>query len=41
MGWVLAGAATMIGMDTGAEIGGSMAESYAGCSDADHVSEST
>ena len=41
VGWVLAGAATMIGMDTGAEIGGSMAESYAGCSDADHVSEST
>ena len=33
VGWVLAGAATMIGMDTGAEIGGSMAESYAGCVD--------
>ena len=26
VGWVLAGAATMIGMDQGAEIGGSMAE---------------
>ena len=33
VGWVLTGAATMIGMDTGAEIGGSMAESYAGCVD--------
>ena len=27
VGWVLAGAATMIGMDAGSEIGGSMAES--------------
>ena len=27
VGWVLAGAATMIGMDTGSEVGGSMAES--------------
>ena len=33
IGWVLTGAASMIGMDTGAEIGGSMAESYAGCVD--------
>ena len=41
IGWVLTGAASMIGMDTGAEICGSMAESYAWCSDADHVSEST
>ncbi len=31
VGWVLAGAASMIGMDAGSEIGGSMAESYAGC----------
>ena len=31
VGWVLTGAATMIGMDAGSEIGGSMAESYAGC----------
>ena len=31
VGWVLTGAATMIGMDAGGEIGGSMAESYAGC----------
>ena len=28
IGWVLAGAATMIGMDQGAEIGGDMAESF-------------
>ena len=33
VGWVLTGAATMIGMDAGSEIGGSMAESYAGCVD--------
>ena len=33
VGWVLTGAATMIGMDAGSEIGGSMAESYAGCID--------
>ena len=26
VGWVLAGAATMMGMDQGAEIGGNMAE---------------
>ena len=31
VGWVLTGAATMMGMDAGSEIGGSMAESYAGC----------
>ena len=31
VGWVLTGAATMIGMDAGGEIGGTMAESYAGC----------
>ena len=33
VGWVLAGAASMIGMDAGSDIGGSMAESYAGCID--------
>ena len=33
VGWVLTGAATMIGMDAGSDIGGSMAESYAGCVD--------
>ena len=33
VGWVLTGAATMMGMDAGSEIGGSMAESYAGCID--------
>ena len=33
IGWVLTGAASMIGMDAGSEIGGSMAESYAGCVD--------
>ena len=31
VGWVLTGAATMMGMDAGSESGGSMAESYAGC----------
>jgi len=31
VGWVLAGAATMIGMDQGAEIGGTMARSFADC----------
>ena len=31
VGWVLAGAATMIGMDQGAEIGGQMAEDFADC----------
>ena len=33
VGWVLTGAATMIGMDAGSEIGGSMAETYVGCID--------
>ena len=33
VGWVLAGAASMIGMDAGSEIGGSMAETYEGCVD--------
>ena len=31
VGWVLAGAATMIGMDAGSDIGGQMAQNYAGC----------
>ena len=31
VGWVLAGAATMMGMDQGAEIGGSMARSLNDC----------
>ena len=31
IGWVLAGAATMMGMDQGAEIGGNMATSLADC----------
>ena len=31
VGWVLAGAATMIGMDQGADIGGEMAKSFADC----------
>jgi hypothetical protein len=35
VGWVLTGAATMIGMDAGSEIGGSMAETYAGCTEID------
>ena len=35
IGWVLTGAASMIGMDAGSEIGGSMAESYAGCNEID------
>ena len=29
VGWVLAGAATMVGMNQGAEIGGQMAEDFA------------
>ena len=33
VGWVLAGAASMIGMDAGSDIGGSMAETYAGCNE--------
>ena len=35
VGWVLTGAATMIGMDAGGDIGGSMAETYAGCNEID------
>ena len=35
VGWVLTGAATMIGMDAGGDIGGSMAEIYAGCDEID------
>ena len=31
VGWVLAGAATMIGMEQGGEIGGSMARSFSDC----------
>jgi hypothetical protein len=31
VGWVLAGAATMIGMDQGEEIGGTMAKDFANC----------
>ncbi len=31
VGWVLAGAATMIGMDQGADIGGTMARDFADC----------
>ena len=31
VGWVLAGAATMMGMDQGAEIGGQMATDFADC----------
>ena len=31
VGWVLAGAATMIGMDQGGEIGGQMAKDFADC----------
>ena len=33
VGWVLAGAATMLGMEQGAEIGGQMAMDFAGCDD--------
>jgi len=33
VGWVLAGATTMLGMDQGAEIGGSMAQDFKGCED--------
>ncbi len=31
IGWVLAGATTMLGMDQGAEIGGQMAQDFKGC----------
>ena len=33
VGWVLAGAATMLGMEQGGEIGGQMARDFAGCED--------
>ena len=33
VGWVIAGAATMLGMEQGAEIGGQMAMDFAGCED--------
>ena len=33
VGWVLAGAATLLGMEQGAEIGGQMAMDFAGCED--------
>ena len=33
VGWVLAGAATMLGMEQGGEIGGQMAMDFAGCED--------
>jgi hypothetical protein len=33
VGWVLAGATTMLGMDQGAEIGGNMAKDFKGCED--------
>ena len=33
VGWVLAGAATMLGMEQGAEIGGQMVMDFAGCED--------
>ena len=41
IGWVLAGATTMMGMDQGAEIGGSMAKDFAKeCEDPNTVSDS-
>ena len=33
VGWVLAGATTMLGMDQGAEIGGKMSKDFKGCDD--------
>ena len=33
VGWVIAGATTMLGMDQGAEIGGKMAQDFKGCED--------
>jgi len=33
VGWVLAGAATVLGMEQGAQIGGQMAMDFAGCDD--------
>ena len=35
VGWVLSGAATLLGMEQGAEIGGQMAMDFAGCEDVD------
>ena len=41
IGWVLAGATTMMGMDQGAEIGGNMAKDFAKeCEDPNSVSDS-
>jgi len=37
VGWVLAGAATMIGMDQGAEIGGQMATDLKGCEPEENI----
>ena len=37
VGWVLAGAATMLGMEQGSEIGGQMAMDFAGCEDIDET----
>ena len=37
VGWVLAGAATMLGMEQGGEIGGQMAMDFAGCEDIDSM----
>ena len=37
VGWVLAGAATMLGMEQGAEIGGQMAMDFAGWEDIDET----
>ena len=33
VGWVIAGATAMLGMDQGAEIGGQMALDFKGCED--------
>ena len=37
VGWVLAGAATMLGMEQGADIGGQMAMDFGGCEDIDET----
>ena len=37
VGWVLSGAATLLGMEQGAEIGGQMAMDFAGCEDIDET----
>ena len=39
VGWGLAGAATMLGMEQGADIGGQMAMDFAGCEDIDYGTE--